>query len=173
MVGCELDAPADLKALPERVKKKRPEQTVRMVLALGPRIGEEHVDPPCVVRGQEVVERVQCLQPQHLGVVDSAAPALAVKQAHALQHALYAEKVAVGVGLRPLGDEPALAAPDFYFERTRQVELQWARDVRHPEDVVARHPVIRRPSHDRSAIVTTFGLTPGATIGFKADLSNA
>ena len=173
VVRRELDAPADLETLPKRVQEERPEQAMRVMLALRPRIGEEHVDAPRVVRRQKVVERVQRLEPQHLRVVDSAAPALSVEKPDALEHALDAEKVAVGVLLRAGGEELALAAADLYLERARQVEFEGARYVRHPEDVVPALSANRRRAHDRSAIVTTFGFTFGSTIGFKDDLSNA
>ena len=86
--------------------------------------------------GQQVVKRVQGLQPQHLRVVDLAAPALAVKEPHPLEHALDAQKVAVRVLLRTLRQELPLPAADLDLERTRQVEVKRFRNVLHTKDVI-------------------------------------
>ena len=89
-----------------------------------------------MMRGQQVMERVERLQPQHLRVVDLSAPALAVKEPHPLEHPLDAEEVAIGILLRPLGQELPLPAADLDLERTRQVELERLRNVRHTEDMI-------------------------------------
>ena len=84
--------------------------------------------------GQEVVERVQRLEPQHPRVGDAAPVALAGEEPHALKHPLNAEEVAFGMGLRPRDEKLPLAAADLDLERTRQVERKRTGDVRHVND---------------------------------------
>ena len=124
MVGRKLELAADLQPLPQSRAGERPEEPVRVVLLLGPRIGEEHVDGARMVRRQEVVEGIERLEPQHMGVGDMAAPALAVEQAHPLQHALDTQKVALGMRLGAGGQELAFAAPHFDFEGPGKIELE-------------------------------------------------
>ena len=136
MVGRELELAADLKTLPERVQKERPEKSMRMMLFLRPRIGEEHVHRARMVRGQKVMEGVERLEPEDARVSDLPAPAFAVEQAHALEHALDAEKVAIGVLRRARGKELPLPAADFDLERTREIEVERLARIGDSDDMV-------------------------------------
>ena len=65
-----------------------------------------------------VIKFIERLEAQHARVGDLRAPALAREEAHAREHALDAEEVALGMRLRAAGEETPLAAADLDFERT-------------------------------------------------------
>ena len=88
-----------------------------------------------MVRRQQVVERVERLQTQHLRIIDLAAPTLAVKKPHALKHPFDAEKIAIRVLLGTRGQELTLPAANFNLKGTRQVEVKRLRDVRNLKNV--------------------------------------
>ena len=109
-----------------------------MVLLVRPRIGEEHVARARMVRGQEIVERVKRLEPQHLCIGEIRPAALAVEEPHAFEHALDAEEIAVGVFRGAARQELALAAANLYFKRARKVDFKRLAGIRYADYVRPR-----------------------------------
>ena len=101
----------------ERVEEARTEQAMRMVLALGPGIGKEHIDRIDAMRRQQIVEGIERFQPQHIRVGKSQAAAFRIKAAHALGNALDAEEAPLGMPGGASRQEASLPAADFDFER--------------------------------------------------------
>ena len=77
-----------------------------------------------MVRRQEVVESVQRLEPEDVGVRYVPPAALPGEEADALEHALYAKELAVRVLRGARGEELPLSAADFDFQRPRKVQLK-------------------------------------------------
>lgn len=78
------------------------------------------------------MERVKRLQSQNVRVRDIPPPALSVKKPNPLEHSLDSQKIAIGIGLGPSGQELALAATDLDFQRTRKIELKRLAGVAYP-----------------------------------------
>ena len=124
MIGREFNYAADFKALPERGAEKRTEQPVGMVLFLRPGIRKENIHLARMVRRQQVMKRIKRLEPQDGRVDNSAATAFAVEKAHALEHSLNTQKIAIGIRRGAGGKKFTLATADFDLERTLKIEVE-------------------------------------------------
>jgi len=121
MIRRKLQLSAFLQTMPKRFKEKRTKQTMRMMLSLGPWIGEEHIHPSCMMLRQKILECVKSLQTKDMRVRKPKAHHLAAETPYTLLHSLYAEKLPARAGRRAPNKETTLPAAYFHLQRTRQV----------------------------------------------------